>query len=173
MKRWALLLACAGALFALTGAGLRTAGSRARMAPASAAAAHPDFTGEWVLDVGRSQFGGDAHAAKARVDRIVHKDPQMLVRSLTVRPAGDSLALAYRYKTNGEAVNSAMGQDVRTTGRWSGPVLLLESHAKMLMMDLSVTERWSLSADGRMLTEARASKGPMGEVKQVLVFTRR
>lgn len=158
MKRVAWLVGCACACVVLMGAG---------------AAAHPDFTGEWTLDIAHSQFGGASHAAKARVDRIVHKDPQLLVRSLTVRPAGDSLALEYRYKTNGEAVNSAMGQDVRTTGRWSGPALLFESHAKMLMMDLSVTERWSLSADGRNLTEARASKGPMGEVKQVLVFTRK
>ena len=150
------LLACACAWLVLTGAAVR-----------------PDFSGEWHLDVAHSQFGGDSHAAKARVDRIVHKDPQLFVRSLTVRPAGDSLALAYRYKTNGEASNNELGQDVHTTGRWIGAALLLESHAKMLMIDLSVSERWSLSADGRTLTEARASKGPMGEVKQVLVFTHR
>lgn len=166
----ALALSLALALPFVTGAGLKAAGSRVLPKPP---AAHPDFTGEWQLDVARSQFGGEAHAAKARVDRIVHKDPELLVRSLTVRPMGDSLALAYRYRTDGEATNQEMGQDVHTTGRWNGPALLLETRAKMLMMELHVSERWSLSPDRRTLTEVRASKGPTGEVKQTLVFQKR
>ena len=62
MKRVAWLVGCACACVVLMGAG---------------AAAHPDFTGEWTLDVAHSQFGGASHAAKARVDRIVHKDPHV------------------------------------------------------------------------------------------------
>ena len=167
-RRTTRVIAALLALPLLSGVGLKRAA--ARSAPKSAAAAHADLTGEWWLDVARSQFGGSAHTPKSRTDRIVHRDPELLVRSLTVRPAGDSLALEYRYRTNGESTNKVMGQDVRTAGKWDGAALALSSHATMLMMDLSVAERWSVSADGRTLTEVRASKGPTGEVKQTLVF---
>ena len=166
----ALALAALVAWPLLTGVGLKRAAARTSTASVSR---HLDLTGEWRLDVPHSDFGGPAHTPRARIDRIVHRDPELLVRSLTVRPAGDSLALEYRYRTDGSAHNNVMGQDVTTSGHWIGAVLMLDSHASMLMMDLAVAERWQLSADGRTLTEVRASKGPTGEVKQTLVFHKR
>ena len=138
---------------------------------ASASASTPSLTGRWRLDVARSDFGSGSRP-RARLDELDLRGTQLLVRSLTVRDGGDTLRLEYRYRTDGDAVNTVMGQSVRTRGTWRGGALELESHMKLLLLEVAVRERWALSRDGATLLEERVSDMPTGAVKQRLVFVR-
>jgi hypothetical protein len=97
----------------------------------------------------------------------------LTVRSLSVRASGDTVRLDYRYRIDGaEATNRVLGQDVRTKGRREGAALRFDSEAQLALFKFTVNERWTLSADGRTLTQQRTSRGPLGDEKQRLVFQR-
>ncbi len=140
---------------------------------AQAASAAPGFTGRWVLDLPASDFGKGHKPPRAREDQVVLAGVWVDVHSLTVRASGDTSRLDYRYRTDGDAVNKLMGQEMRTHGRLDGTALRFESVAQVFMMKLGVNERWSLSADGGSLTIERDSDSPLGKEHQRLVFRRR
>ena len=139
-----------------------------------AAPAHPDFTGRWRLCVQGSEYAGAIGARpRERRDEIVMRGDTLSEHSFTVREGGDTLQLRYRYATDGrEVTNEVAGSDVRSTARWDANALVIESHASMLLLDVSVRERWTLSPDGRTLVMERVSKLPVGSSRQRLVFAR-
>lgn len=138
-------------------------------APASGLA---PFAGSWRLDVPASDFGKRGRVPRSREERIQVEGAWLSVRSLSIRAAGDTLLLEYRYRTDGDAVNLMRGQEIRTRGRREGAAVRFASETQMLMIKLQVNERWSVSADGATLTEERTSKSPFGEERQRLVFRR-
>ena len=104
---------------------------------------------------------------------MLERGAWLRVRSVAVRASGDTVQLDYNYRTDGgEAVNRVLGQDVRTTGRREGAALRFDSEAQLALFKFTVNERWTLSADGRTLTQERTSRGPLGDEKQRLVFQR-
>lgn len=138
------------------------------------AAVPVDFSGSWRLDIARSDLGGPSRPKpRERVDRIVQRGAELADSSVTVRASGDTLALGYTYRLDRrEAVNRVAGQEVRTTARWQGAVLRLESHARLLLLEIVVVERWMLGAKGRELVMERDSRLPIGSSHQRLVFLR-
>jgi hypothetical protein len=133
--------------------------------------APPRYTGLWSLDTAKSEMG--KRRPRKREDRVSEQGAWLSVRSVSVRASGDTLALDYRYRTDGgEAVNRVLGQDVRTKGRREGAALRFDSEAQLALFKFTVNERWSLSPDGRTLVLERTSRGPLGDEKQRLVFQR-
>lgn len=130
------------------------------------------FTGTWRLDVAGSELGKARKAPRSREDRITEEGAWVAVRSLTVRASGDTLLLDYRYRTDGEATNQVMGQDVRTRGRRDGGALRFESEAQLMLFKFEVSERWSVTPDGARLTMERTSNSPLGKERQRLLFRR-
>ncbi|MEQ1832437.1 MAG: hypothetical protein ABL977_05225 [Candidatus Eisenbacteria bacterium] len=143
--------------------------------PSVAAVPHPAarFAGRWQLDLAHSDMGKPRRATVAREDVIVADGPWLHVRSVAVRAGNDSLKLEYRYRVDGDAMNTLMGQEVKTRGHMAGGTLHLDSEAKLLLLTLLVSEHWNVSADGRTLTLERESRSPLGDEKQKLVFARR
>jgi len=142
-------------------------------APATARlASAPNFAGRWRLDLARSEFGKSRRVPVSREDVIVLDGRWLSVKSVTVRAGDDTLRMEYRYRTNGDAVNTIMGQTVKTRGHRAGGRQHFDSGAKLLMISVLVAEHWTLSADGQTLTIVRESRSPLGNEKQVLCFTR-
>lgn len=142
-------------------------------APATApGASAPNFAGRWRLDLTRSKLGKSRRVPVSREDVIALDGRWLNVQSMSVREGADTLRLAYRYCTDGDAVNKLMGQEVKTRGHREGGTQHFDSEAKLLLISLLVAERWTLSADGRTLTMERESRSPLGEDKQVLRFAR-
>ncbi len=129
-------------------------------------------SGRWELVVPACEFATGRKPPRGRTDTIVDAGGWVDVRSRSLRAEGDSLALDYRYRTDGEATNKVMGQDVVTRGKHDGAALMFESVAKVLLLELKVRERWSLPhAD--TLVMVRDTDSPMGKEHQRLVFARR
>jgi hypothetical protein len=61
-------------------------------------------------------------------------------------------------------------QKITATVRWEGAVLRLESKTKLMVFEMKLDERWTLSPDGRKLTMTRELTSPIGSGIQTLVF---
>lgn len=148
-------------------------GARNASSPSSAASRPaPTYAGRWSLLPSASVFGGTRKPPRSRVDVLSLDGPWVNVHSVTQRDGGDSLVMDFRYRTDGEAVNKVMGQDMRTVGRREGASLCFDSQARVLMLEVKVAECWTLSAAGDSLIMRRDSDSPLGREHQRLVFGR-
>lgn len=136
------------------------------------AATVPTFAGHWRLDVARSDHGKSRRIPRTREDAITADGPWLSVKSVSVREGNDTLRLDFRYRIDGDAMNTVMGQEVKTRGHFADGIQHFDSAAKFLMVSLFVNEHWALSADGRSLTIERTSRSPLGDDRQKLVFVR-
>lgn len=139
----------------------------------AAASNRPDFSGRWVLSMTKSQFGKiPGGQPKARTDLIVHREPR-IVQTLHIQTATLDTTV-YRYATDStRVVNQVDGRDITAHVWWEGSILRLESRTKLLIFDMSLSERWSLSPDGKTLVNTRRVTYPGGKGDQTLVFERR
>lgn len=139
-----------------------------------AAAAPPDLSGVWEVDLARSTFGTTIGAAPlARRDTLVQRGAELDVRS-HIEKKDEVQRLAYRYRLDGqETVNTVSGIDVKSTARWKGTELEIKSRAQMFVITLEVDERWRLEDGGKVLRIERVSRSPLGKQPQTLVFVKR
>jgi hypothetical protein len=128
------------------------------------------LSGRWILETAKSEMG--KRLPRSREDLMDEQGPWLRVQSTSVRASGDTVRLDYRYRTDGDAVNRVLGQDVRTSGRRMGAILRFQSESQLALFKLTVAERWTLSPDGATLTQERTSNSPLGAEKTKLVFRR-
>jgi hypothetical protein len=147
--------------------------SGVKAAPRPAAVMRPDFSGTWVLDTARSEFGQiPGGRPLARTDVIVHRDPQ-LAQTLYLRLVGGPDTTRYRYATDStRAVHRVENRDIEAHVWWAGDTLRLESMSKLMMFEMWLRERWTLSPDGRTLTMSRHITYPLGKGDQKLLFVK-
>ena len=127
--------------------------------------AHPNFAGRWTLSIARSTFGSIPGGQPiSRTDVIEQAEPR-LRQTLHMNNGGRRDTTVYDYRT--DATPTVNRVDTR-----EGRALHLVSTAKLLMLDTSLDERWTLSADGHTLTYTRHVKYGFGEGDQKLVFDR-
>lgn len=171
MKRILMLLTMTAALFA---AGRAPAAPPAAAAPPRAGASPVNLSGDWLLDVARSDFGpGTKSKPSWRRDIVRHRGAVVHVRPEVVKVDGDTTRMEYTYRTDGkDAVNQVLGQAVHTTGGWKGSTLELVSNVRVMTSTFLMTERWSLADAGRTLVIERESQSPLGKRESRMVYHR-
>jgi hypothetical protein len=134
--------------------------------------AKPDFSGEWKMDAKQSDFGS-MPAPESMVVRIDHKDPEFKVRTQqTGGPIGDFTADAF-YSTDGkERTNSFQGNTSKSTHQWDDEAIKGVTRLDYQGRDVGITERWSLSGDGKILRIERRVTTPQSTVDQTVVLIR-
>lgn len=134
----------------------------------------PDFSGTWVLDTARSEFGSIPGGRwRSRIDHIEHRDPQ-LRHTLYLDTGVRRDTTRYRYTTDSARVTNRVDRnEIEARVWWEGEALRLESKTRLLVFEMTLKERWTLSADRRTLTMSRRVKYPMGEGEQRLVYAKR
>jgi len=105
----------------------------------------PNFSGTWKLNLAKSDFG-PLPAPDSRTDVIDHNDPTMKINTSQSGGQGDMTA-TLTYTTDGK-------------------------EAKLMFNDAEVTIKsvWTLSEDGKTLTQDSHITSPMGELDQKQVF---
>jgi len=136
---------------------------------AALAQAKPNFNGEWKLNASKSDFGM-MPAPTSLVLKITHSDPDMKVVRTQVGEQGE-FTNESAYTTDGkECVNKSRFGETKSTLKWDGDVLVINSKMDFQGNEVTITEKWSLSEDGKTLTQNRhfsTSQGE-GDVRTVL-----
>lgn len=154
MKKSLIPLAAAVTLFLASGA--------------PAKAAEPNLTGEWKLNLAKSDYGKFPTPINV-VRKIAHNDPKLVFSTTQTGPQGD-VTSKLAYTTDGsESVNEVAGGQSKGTAQWIGGMLIIESSREFQGATLKQKEIWRLSSDGKVLTIDSHVSIPNGEfdVKQV------
>ncbi len=136
-------------------------------------AAKPNFSGTWVLNLDRSEFGTQA-TPKKLVQKISHKGVRLDVESTEVSPLDQEVKLTLNYLTDGkETSNTVGGTEVKSTASWSGSELSVHSRSTFGGRSVDLKDRWKLAEAGETLIVSRRFEGSGGTVDQVLVFDKK
>jgi hypothetical protein len=138
-------------------------------AAALPALAKPNFSGDWKLNSSKSTFG--QMPVSNMTSKIAHADPKLTNATKMSSDMGD-FDMSSTYSTDGkETTNEGFGGSSTTsTAKWDGDTLLIETKGSFGDQQFTMSEKWTLSADGKILTIARTFKSAMGEGEQKLVF---
>ena len=135
------------------------------------AADKPDFSGHWVIDLAKSDFGMMPPPSKMERD-IEHKDPSMSIKSIQVGERGE-MKNESSYTTDGkEATIKMRNREAKVKAKWDGNKLKVNSKSKFNGNEFTQEETWTLSDDGKTLTIDNAIKAPQGEFTTKSVFTK-
>jgi ABC-type transport system substrate-binding protein len=134
------------------------------------AQAKPNFTGTWKVNVAKSDFGA-MPAPDSRTDKITHEDPDLKLHVAQSGQMGDMTYDAV-YTTDGkESTNSINGNVFKSTVKWDGDDLSVDTKGSFNGMDVTIKDRWTLSEDGKTITVQRhLASASMGETDQKVVF---
>jgi len=141
------------------------------LAFASAAlAAAPDLSGSWKLNGSKSDFG-QFPAPSALTQKVTHAEPKITVDTKMSGDNGD-LQFTASYTTDGkECTNPGFGgAEMKSTAKWDGESLLIETKAAFGDNAFTMKDKWSLSDGGKTLTVLRHFSSAMGEADQKMVF---
>jgi len=135
---------------------------------AAAAQAKPNFTGEWKLIPAKSDFGM-MPAPTSALASVTHNEPSLKVAMKTTSERGEFTS-NNAYTTDGkECVNQGRMGEMKSTLKWDGDALVIETKADFGGNAVTITDKWTLSEDGKTLTISRHFASPQGEgdAKQV------
>jgi hypothetical protein len=143
------------------------------LATVALAADKPNFSGEWVMDASKCEFG-PIPPPDSMTRKVDHADPAMTVtQTQTGGPQGDQTSTA-KYTTDGkENVNQMMGNDVKSKATWEGNSLVIASKLDMQGNEIALTSKWTLSADGKVLTDLWHIATPQGEFDVTYVLNKK
>ena len=129
--------------------------------------AKPDFTGEWKLNIAKSNFG--ALPPPASITRtITHAEPALTIIEQQRSDMGDQ-DITRKYVTDGtETSFTANGADVKGSAKWEEGTLVVVSSVDTV--GLTFNDRMTVSADGKTLTSLVRIGSPQGDIDLTLVF---
>ena len=132
-------------------------------------AAQPNFSGEWKMNVAKSDFG-PVPAPEVFTRTIKHADPSIEYSTRQKGEQGD-VTTEIKYTTDGKpCVNKINGSDAKGTAKWDGDKLVVESVRDFQGMQLTSKETWTLSDGGKTLTINNHISVPQGEFDMKLVL---
>ncbi len=117
----------------------------------SSAFAAPNLTGDWKLNLAKSQYG--PIPAPVEVTRKIKLEGISLSMSTYQKTAQRESTSELKYTTDGKVcVNKVTNGDSKGTARWEGNTLIIESSQQNGASEIKSRENWTLSSDGRTLT---------------------
>ena len=139
------------------------ASSVARSAP------QPDFSGTWVQNMQKSGVKPGADL-KAYTNRVEQRDGVLTVVSIVQRASGETTTERTYVFGKEERQTIPNGATMISALTWKGAALVFETSAESGFISAGMTETWTLSADGRVLTKVRVTNSPLGENRQTFVL---
>lgn len=129
----------------------------------------PNLSGTWVLQVDKSDFGV-LQPLTARTDVVDHQEPKLTIkRSVTTNGQENSSNLVY--VIDGKPYKNMAGPtEITSTLHWEGSTLVSVSIAQSPNGELTITDRYDLSQDGKTLTQKRTFSVGGQEATQTIVL---
>ncbi len=139
--------------------------------PTVAEAQHPNFTGNWKLVPQASNFA-TAVPPKAMTMSINHRDPALMVRSVTTTAQGEQVS-EYRWWTDGyPSANTIRSIDYKTLVNWERATLVSKSKATTAQGPIEMTDNWTLTEGGKRLSIYRILRVGDRQVEQTYSYDR-
>jgi hypothetical protein len=130
----------------------------------------PDLNGVWKMDPARSDFGSGP-VSETRLDKIVLDGPNLKDTITQKLQRGGESTYDMIYTIDGkECTNHVRGNLVKSTARWEGDRLVIDSQV-FALRQAAIQDRWALSADGKTITLRRHMTGAI-TAEQTLIFDR-
>ena len=139
-----------------------------------AAPAMPSFAGSWKLNKAKSNFGQlPEEYQPASITRIItHDDKLAQIKSVQSGAQGE-IAADMKIKLDGtESVNTVMGEQAKSVGKWEGAAVVVNTKRDMQGMTLDITEKWVKVSDKVMNVETKIGGTPIGDILMTYVFER-
>ena len=139
------------------------------LAAGMSAQGKPNFSGDWKLNIAKSNFG-QMPAPASLTEKIAHSDPSLKVQT---EMTGDfSFNSDFSYTTDGKECQNASGDQFKMTStvKWDGDILVFDNKMDFQGTAMTGTDKWSLSPDGKTITVQRHFSGPMGDDNSVIVL---
>ena len=154
---------------------------------ATAGAQQPDFSGTWQLDRDASVLPQRPEGGGRGVGRFFRRGERAVrgpAETLVITQTADALFVeqrreddpdVLRYRLDGSSSTNPMPRgELTTTSRWDGAAIVTEGTQEIpgLLRDISIrlTERRSISADGRTMTVESLRTTGRGEFALTLVY---
>lgn len=144
-------------------------------APAATASVAPssgkraDFSGEWKLNVDKSNFG-PVPPPTSETQKIDHHDPTLKMTTVSSGQDGDHTDSA-SYTTDGtESTNDFRGSPAKSVAKWEGDALVVSTKVDFQGMEITLKSNWTLSGDGKTLNVATKIMTPQGDFDLSNVF---
>jgi hypothetical protein len=110
----------------------------------------PNLTGIWELDMQKSRLTNPA--LKSLLVKIDQSGPEVTTTFRAHTTAGDGEE-THKYRVGSDDNrNTTHGAPMKSSARWDGNALVVESVAKFQDRELHTNDRWTLSGDGKTLT---------------------
>ena len=133
----------------------------------AAYAAAPNFSGEWKLNLSKSDYGPIAQFAPEFMIRTIKHDDPALHISTHQKGAQGEVTTELTYTTDGK---QAENKGSKGTAKWDGEKLVVDSVRDFQGNELKTHDVWSLSADGKAMTVHSHLATPQGEFDILFVF---
>lgn len=129
--------------------------------------AKPNFSGEWKMNVAKSDFGV-LPPPESITRSITHAEPSLTIVEAQKSAMGDQNATR-KYVTDGtETTFESSGATVATSAKWAEDTLVVVS--KVEAVGLMFNDVMSLSPDGKTMTSKVHIGSPQGDVDVTIVF---
>lgn len=139
-------------------------------AASTAFTAAPDLSGTWKLNTSKSDFG-QFPPPSSMVMKVTHADPKLSFEVKMVSDMGE-MQFTTKCTTDGvECRNQGFGGgETRDVAKWDGDMLVFESKGTFGDNAYTLKDKWTLSADGKVLTILRHWSSSMGEMDQKMTM---
>jgi hypothetical protein len=133
-------------------------------------AATPDISGNWKLNPAKSEFG-QFPAPGSMTQKVTSADGKITVDMKMAGEQGE-FATNSTYTTDSkESTNAGFGGgETKSTAKWDGDALVIDTKGAFGDNAFTMKDKWTVSADGKVLTIARHFSSGMGEMDQKMVF---
>jgi hypothetical protein len=147
----------------------------------NATQSRPNLSGNWTLDVSRSNFGrlASSQFSNAKMTlKISYREPELkITRSANMNGQSRNHNLVYFTDGRGETnPNILSNEQMRSKTRWEGAKLISRSSSSLSFngqsVHLEAIEKRELSADGKTLQITNTISSPRGVDVIKLVFKR-
>ena len=161
-----------------------SAAAPAGMAPTAGAAAMihtgggdppgPNLSGTWTLNISKSNFGQIPPPA-SQTDTIEDNEPAVKIAEDQKGGMMGDMNMTTTLSTDGQETTSAGmgGSPVKSTAHWDGSTLVVNSKASFQGADVTIKDSYSLSADGKTLTEVTHVESSMGNFDSTSVYDKK
>ncbi len=151
---------------------LKTVLAVAALASLAVAADKPNFSGEWKMDASKSNLG-PMPPPDSLVRKVEYTDPTLTItEARTGGPQGDQKATMALSTDGKETTISLFGNDAKAVAAWEGDALVIKMKASIQGNELNLTQKWTLSEDGKVLTDAWHIAAPQGEFDMTYVLNK-